>query len=64
LNFEKYSLPDETWEWIGEWTIESSDDVDEEGWGYALEFSKPYHKKQQTFDYVRRRKWIRICRKL
>ena len=56
LSKEQTPLP-EGMEWTDIWHI----DGDEEGWEYAIDFSKPFHKKKEFFDYVRRRCWVRTA---
>ena len=33
---------------------------DEEGWQYAVDFTKTFNAKKSIDDFVRRRKWVRI----
>ena len=33
---------------------------DEEGWQYAIDFTKTFNAKKSIDDFVRRRKWVRI----
>ena len=62
LSFDYYSLPGENWKWTGDWRVDRDLELtDSEGWMYAVDFTKPFHKKNSTFDMVRRRKWIRSC---
>jgi len=56
LSKETTPLP-EGWEWADIWHIDGED----EGWEYAKDFSKPFHKKKEFFDYVRRRCWVRTA---
>lgn len=69
------SLPAEGgWEWQGQWTVEiapqpkkgdrTEPETDAAGWEYAANFSALSSTSRrrgvsQTFDYVRRRRWIR-----
>ena len=38
------------------------EEADREGWQYATDFPSRYHPSKGSFDYVRRRRWMRKCR--
>jgi len=58
---ENFNLPSAQWRWHGGWEVTITPQTDQEGWEYAIEFTKPFHSKGQVFDYVRRRRWTRKC---
>lgn len=58
---DHYKLPSEEWEWEGDWVVIKDNTVDDEGWEYALQFRKKFHKVQNAFDFARRRRWTRKC---
>eukprot|EP00041_Stephanoeca_diplocostata_P038677 m.1541609 g.1541609 ORF g.1541609 m.1541609 type:complete len:4012 (+) comp25251_c0_seq2:253-12288(+) len=49
--------PPPGWAWVGPWTLEPSDRKD--GWEYAMDWPRSFHKKKSLTDYVRRRTWTR-----
>ena len=53
-----YKLP-EGWSWEGDWEIAGSSDLRGEGWEYAKDFYKEFHRDRQLTDFVRRRLWVR-----
>ena len=56
-------MPDNgNWEWDGEWTIDVATSTDADGWTYAKNFDSKFQNKNQSYHYVRRRKWIRISK--
>ncbi|KAK9765945.1 hypothetical protein K7432_005323 [Basidiobolus ranarum] len=68
--FQRYSpvdihsaqLPDPNWVWADPyWYIDTSGDIDEDGWEYAFIFrSNSWHGDFRFFrSFVRRRKWVR-----
>ncbi|CAO3630040.1 unnamed protein product [Cunninghamella blakesleeana] len=62
-----YQLPDPTWEWVSkEWMVDMTDDVDEAGWQYAVNFhGAVWHGNYKHFrSFVRRRRWIRLRHKI
>ncbi|KAK9819963.1 hypothetical protein WJX72_004515 [[Myrmecia] bisecta] len=67
--FPEVNLP-EGWEWEGPWEVEKSGHVDSEGWSYAADFGslkyppKPGSEKKSTFDFCRRRRWVRRRRQI
>lgn len=55
-------VPDPSWEWAWkEWSINHTDEVDEDGWEYSFAFSKQFswHSAKWYNSFVRRRAWIR-----
>lgn len=61
---ESFSLPGKEWGWDTIWYIDKHNEfTDESGWTYAIDFTSNFHKRQNTFDVVRRRKWVRMCEK-
>lgn len=55
-------VPDPSWEWAWkEWTINHTEEVDEDGWEYSFAFSKKFswHGPAWWKSFVRRRAWIR-----
>lgn len=68
LKRNQVTLPNASWEWVGDWAIDKSGkirkEIDDEGWDYALNFSyftptSARRGEPQTMDCARRRKWIR-----
>ncbi|XP_024542530.1 uncharacterized protein LOC9648284 isoform X1 [Selaginella moellendorffii] len=54
------------WIWTSDWTVDLSGNVDQDGWFYGPDFQSlrtlPVSSKasrKSTFDFVRRRRWIR-----
>jgi hypothetical protein len=63
-NITNAQVPDPTWEWAWkEWSVNHSEDVDEDGWEYSFAFSKKnfwsWHGPKWYISFVRRRAWIR-----
>ena len=61
LNKASVELPNNQWEWEGLWQ------VDKDGWMYAINFfedDSAYHPAQRPSDFVRRRRWQRIAKKI
>lgn len=58
---EGYSLPSSQWQWADEqWTVETKpNSTDKDGWQYAVDFPRRYHRERSWNDYVRRRRWKR-----
>jgi hypothetical protein len=46
--------------WIDEWKIETTDNTDDDGWEYSIDFDSLFS-KTDTGKYVRRRKWVRYA---
>jgi vacuolar protein sorting-associated protein 13A/C len=46
--------------WISEWKIETTDNTDDDGWEYSIDFDSLFS-KSDTGKYVRRRKWVRYA---
>jgi len=63
LDFKSVFLPGLNYEWIGNWTIELSENNDDEGWEYASDFNSKFSLNSFS-KYVRRRKWVRYARRL
>lgn len=71
MEFKEPPLPP-GWEWVGEWQLDTSGNVDYEGWAYAVNFyqlrrwppQNPKHKFKHCFDFVRRRRWVRVRRRV
>ncbi|CAM9746353.1 unnamed protein product, partial [Discosporangium mesarthrocarpum] len=67
LRLEKFTLPDEKWEWLDEWHVDMSREVgreiDSSGWEYAVDFSgfemTANMRTHRDLDQARRRRWIR-----
>ncbi len=58
---ERFGLPGGQWEWEDIWHVAKEGEVDEEGWEYSATFKGPFSREHRTFDYVRRRVWVRYC---
>jgi hypothetical protein len=61
-NITNAQVPDPTWEWAWkEWSINHTDEVDEDGWEYSFAFAKHFSWHGPTWwnSFVRRRAWIR-----
>ena len=57
-------LPSPDWFWVTDWTVEHRGDVDADGWQYANDvFAKDWAAQPSTFAFVRRRRWVRICKR-
>lgn len=58
--------PSSQWHWISDWMVDysSSDEVDDNGWQYAVDFPASYHGYRGIQDFVRRRRWVRKCQLL
>ncbi|ESO93374.1 hypothetical protein LOTGIDRAFT_190059 [Lottia gigantea] len=61
-NKESIKLPSSNWHWSGDWSVDFSGQVDQEGWQYSGNFNKPFHQQPGLRDGVRRRRWIRKCK--
>ncbi|XP_039292319.1 tectonin beta-propeller repeat-containing protein [Nilaparvata lugens] len=62
---ERIRLPSMAWQWEGNWHIETSlegQQLDDDGWTYAVDFPATYHPQKQWSSCVRRRKWVRYRR--
>lgn len=64
FTLEGFKLPSEQWEWINNWTVDKSGDVDNDGWEYALNFNNftmsSKRRNYKPLDAVRRRRWTRM----
>lgn len=61
-NIKNAQVPDPSWEWVWkDWSINHTDDVDENGWEYSFMFSKKFSWHGPTWwnSFVRRRAWTR-----
>jgi hypothetical protein len=61
-NITNAQVPDPSWEWAWkEWSVNHTDEVDEDGWEYSFAFSKKFSWHGPTWwnSFVRRRAWIR-----
>ncbi|XP_046681571.1 tectonin beta-propeller repeat-containing protein-like [Homalodisca vitripennis] len=62
---DQIRLPSMAWQWEGDWHIETTLDgqqLDDDGWTYAVDFPATYHSQKQWSSCVRRRKWVRYRR--
>ncbi|XP_074638903.1 tectonin beta-propeller repeat-containing protein 1-like isoform X3 [Acropora palmata] len=61
LSREGYILPSSQWQWADEqWLIDTNPNItDKDGWQYAVDFPRSYHRERGWHDYVRRRRWKR-----
>lgn len=52
------------WHWVTDWAVDyhTPGGVDSDGWQYAADFPFSYHGSKGMTDYVRRRRWFRLCR--
>lgn len=66
-------LPDVTWKWLDDWTIQTIDkkdpsveeymrSEDSDGWFYALDWNYEFSPQKGLTSNVRRRRWERTCR--
>eukprot|EP01012_Entosiphon_sulcatum_P055986 TRINITY_DN7880_c0_g1_i1.p1 TRINITY_DN7880_c0_g1~~TRINITY_DN7880_c0_g1_i1.p1 ORF type:complete len:1057 (+),score=116.77 TRINITY_DN7880_c0_g1_i1:37-3171(+) len=55
---DSFPLP-QCWRWLSDWWIHTSDETDNEGWSYAINFPLKFHSRWKAGDCVRRRKWVR-----
>ncbi|CAL8138024.1 unnamed protein product [Orchesella dallaii] len=64
LEKEDIKLPSNKWNWVTEWEVDFDlkEGVDKDGWQYAIDFPASYHPKKNLRDFVRRRRWKRVCR--
>lgn len=61
-NITNAQVPDPSWEWLWkEWTVNHTEEVDDEGWEYSFAFPKAFswHGPSWWNSFVRRRAWIR-----
>jgi len=61
-NTTNAQVPDPSWEWLWkEWSINHTEEVDDEGWEYSFAFSQAFswHGPSWWNSFVRRRAWIR-----
>jgi hypothetical protein len=56
-------LPNENYQWVGDWKVESTSTCDDQGWEYSNDFNSTYESRS-TGKYVRRRKWVRYAKKI
>ncbi|CAN8008320.1 unnamed protein product, partial [Ixodes pacificus] len=52
------------WHWVSDWAVDyrAPGGVDGDGWQYARDFPFTYHAHKGMTDYVRRRRWFRLCK--
>jgi len=64
LEKDSIKLPSNTWTWVADWEIDYTvrHGVDKSGWQYAIDFPASYHSSKRFNDFVRRRRWKRVCR--
>ena len=64
LEKDDIKLPSNQWNWVTEWEVDFNlpEGVDKAGWQYALDFPASYHSNRKFNDFVRRRRWKRVCR--
>lgn len=58
-------LPSMAWQWEDEWQIDRSwngEQLEDDGWTYAIDFPATFHAKKSWNSCVRRRKWVRYRR--
>ncbi len=61
---DSFKLPGKDWEWEDIWHVDKHPEfTDDDGWIYSVDFTAPGHKYQGIFDVVRKRKWVRVCKK-
>ena len=60
---ESVRLPGGGWQWSGDWIVDhhTPGGTDKDGWQYAVDFPAEYHPQPSFTDYVRRRRWARLC---
>jgi hypothetical protein len=64
-DFNSVKLPDETWQWVGQWIIQQTtngageSDADPDGWMYGLTLNATNKPDKKWNSTVRRRKWAR-----
>ncbi|KAI9190195.1 Tectonin beta-propeller repeat-containing protein 1 [Blastocladiella emersonii ATCC 22665] len=58
---DSIQLPDPVrWEWVSDWMVDMSLDVDPDGWSYSFNFAGfPWSATCGLTSYVRRRRWVR-----
>ncbi|EGR29594.1 hypothetical protein IMG5_152780 [Ichthyophthirius multifiliis] len=57
-----FKLPNENWEWDGEWKVQISSNTDNQGWMYGKRFKDAQVINwNKSFYYVRKRIWTRTC---
>lgn len=61
-NITNAQVPDPSWQWAWkDWSINHTDEVDENGWEYSFAFAKQFswHSAKWWNSFVRRRAWTR-----
>lgn len=64
-SIDKVRLPSMAWQWEGDWHLDLSLDgqqLDHDGWTYAVDFPAKYQIEKKWNSCVRRRKWVRYRR--
>lgn len=56
--------PHPGYEWIDDWKMVISNETDSEGYTYSADLVHKYHKDRNLLDALRRKKWVRKCRKI
>ncbi|XP_050436287.1 tectonin beta-propeller repeat-containing protein [Adelges cooleyi] len=59
---ENIKLPSFLWQWEHEWKLQTTlddQDLDDDGWTYAIDFYATFYPQKRWNSYVRRRKWFR-----
>eukprot|EP00111_Clytia_hemisphaerica_P015840 TCONS_00046790-protein len=59
LKRENFRLPNDRWQWEGDWYLDKTIQCDTNGWEYALDFPREYYGYKAKTSFVRRRRWIR-----
>ncbi|CAB4067726.1 TECPR1 [Lepeophtheirus salmonis] len=61
LTKDNIKPPSIHWKWATDWIVsfDTPGGVDKDGWQYASDFPNKYQGKSSTFDYVRRRRWMK-----
>ncbi len=63
LDFKSVFLPGTNYEWIGNWTIELTENNDDNGWEYSSDFNSKFSLNSFS-KYVRRRKWVKYTKRV
>jgi hypothetical protein len=64
-NKTKVELPNPSWFWLSDWTIDHTfPDVDEAGWSYYQNGQDRHHWLPSSNQWIKRRRWIRTMKKV